>query len=64
MTELPPELLLLIRDMCFEALNLYEPRTEEDKIRREDFNDYINRTIKSALQEMRRNPRKSKAKDA
>ena len=35
--------------MCFEALNLYEPRTEEDRTRREDFNDYITRTVKAAL---------------
>lgn len=50
--------------MCLEALNLYEPRSEEDKTRRDDFSDYVNRTVKAALQEMRRNPRKAKPKDA
>uniref|UniRef100_A0AC35FXZ3 Uncharacterized protein n=1 Tax=Panagrolaimus sp. PS1159 TaxID=55785 RepID=A0AC35FXZ3_9BILA len=60
LTEIPPDLLILIRDMCLEALNLFEPRMEEDRTRREDFSDYINRTVKSALQEMRRNPRKNR----
>uniref|UniRef100_A0A914YXE5 Uncharacterized protein n=1 Tax=Panagrolaimus superbus TaxID=310955 RepID=A0A914YXE5_9BILA len=60
LTEIPPDLLVLIRDMCLEALNLFEPRMEEDRTRREDFTDYINRTVKSALQEMRRNPRKNR----
>lgn len=44
--------------MCLEALGLAEGRTEEERVRREDFSDFITRAVKSALQEMRRNPRK------
>ncbi|KAE9552900.1 hypothetical protein FO519_003885 [Halicephalobus sp. NKZ332] len=58
LTELPNDLLLRIRDMCLEALGLAEGRTEEERVRREDFSDFITRAVKSALQEMRRNPRK------
>uniref|UniRef100_A0AC34RJU8 Uncharacterized protein n=1 Tax=Panagrolaimus sp. JU765 TaxID=591449 RepID=A0AC34RJU8_9BILA len=60
LTELPNELLILMRDMCLEALSLLDARTEEERVRREDFSDFITRAIKNALQEMRRNPRKPK----
>lgn len=46
--------------MCLEALSLLDARTEEERVRREDFSDFITRAIKNALQEMRRNPRKPK----
>ncbi|CAD5210126.1 unnamed protein product [Bursaphelenchus xylophilus] len=60
LTELPVDLTTLVRDLCLETVNLYDPRTDEDKERREELGELIYKYMKFALQELRRTPRKSK----
>lgn len=63
LTELPPDLTTLIKgehfniiktnscfeDLCLESVNLLDPRTEDDKERREELGENIYRFMKFAL---------------
>ncbi|CAD5206895.1 unnamed protein product [Bursaphelenchus okinawaensis] len=60
LTELPIDLTTLVRDVCLETVNLFDPRTDDDKERREELGELVYKYMKFALQELRRTPRKSK----
>ncbi|KAI6178629.1 hypothetical protein M3Y98_00521300 [Aphelenchoides besseyi] len=59
--ELPPELTCLIKEMCLEAVGLFNITNKDEEDQRNDFAEMIFRFMKFALQEIRRMPRKPKS---
>lgn len=60
LVELPMELTSFIKDICLETVGLFNPRTDEDRERREELGEIVYKFMKFALQELRRTPRKAK----